>query len=683
MKKMKISFKWKLLVYSLLLAIIPMVLIGFLVDRTVTDRTEKDFIRSSEREIKQVDNAISIYFQSIRENALLLATNPDVQKADESITSYIKASGGDTIEMTPSQNGALEKEIFQVFSQFGSTHPNAAYVYMGTEDGGYVQYPEGPTTPGFDPRERPWYQTGIDSSGEVKMTSAYAANGSDAVIVSNVSAIEQGGKKVGVLGFDVSLGGLTDLVKDIKIGKNGYVMLTQGDGTVLAHPKKPEMNFKPISDLKINGLTATTKDGSFETNIDGKDYVLNVISSNNEGWNYIAVIEESELSATSDQIRRALLILGAVVAVIAVLVSIFMSLRITGNIKKISDFSMLMSNGDLTQQVDIKSNDEIGEMGRNYNLMAGNLKEMITKISDGSQQLSATSEELAAGSAENQKASNQISESIQGVAAGTDQQSDAMEDAVGVINQVAGHVEKVGTSMLAVRKSISQSADTANKGREVVSKTVQQMGEINLHVTSSAEKIGELSEMSNKIGQITMMIQSISEQTNLLALNAAIEAARAGDHGKGFAVVADEVRKLAEQSSQSALQINEIVVDIKEGIQDSMDLVNKGSESAKQGLQLVNESGTAFGEIRSSVMGVAEDVTEAGTAMDTMRDRIQDVVQYIQRVSQTTIEVNDHSQTVAASSQQMSASMEDVSYAAQELAKMAVELQEAIGQFKL
>ncbi|WP_430517071.1 methyl-accepting chemotaxis protein [Bacillus infantis] len=315
--------------------------------------------------------------------------------------------------------------------------------------------------------------------------------------------------------------------------------------------------------------------------------------------------------------------------------------------------------------------------------MAGNLKEMITKISDGSQQLSATSEELAAGSAENQKASNQISESIQGVAAGTDQQSDAMEDAVGVINQVAGHVEKVGTSMLAVRKSISQSADTANKGREVVSKTVQQMGEINLHVTSSAEKIGELSEMSNKIGQITMMIQSISEQTNLLALNAAIEAARAGDHGKGFAVVADEVRKLAEQSSQSALQINEIVVDIKEGIQDSMDLVNKGSESAKQGLQLVNESGTAFGEIRSSVMGVAEDVTEAGTAMDTMRDRIQDVVQYIQRVSQTTIEVNDHSQTVAASSQQMSASMEDVSYAAQELAKMAVELQEAIGQFKL
>ncbi|WP_396349965.1 methyl-accepting chemotaxis protein [Bacillus infantis] len=308
---------------------------------------------------------------------------------------------------------------------------------------------------------------------------------------------------------------------------------------------------------------------------------------------------------------------------------------------------------------------------------------MITKISDGSQQLSATSEELAAGSAENQKASNQISESIQGVAAGTDQQSDAMEDAVGVINQVAGHVEKVSASMQAVRKSISQSAETADKGKEVVSKTVQQMGEINLHVTSSAEKIGELSEMSNKIGQITMMIQSISEQTNLLALNAAIEAARAGDHGKGFAVVADEVRKLAEQSSQSALQINEIVVDIKEGIQDSMDLVNKGSESAKQGLQLVNESGTAFGEIRSSVMGVAEDVTEAGTAMDTMRDRIQDVVQYIQRVSQTTIEVNDHSQTVAASSQQMSASMEDVSYAAQELAKMAVELQEAIGQFKL
>ncbi|PLR76310.1 hypothetical protein CU633_16585 [Bacillus sp. V3-13] len=655
----------------------------FFVNNTVSKTTEKDYIHFSEREINQVDNAISMYFESIRENAKLLATDPAVISADNSITSYVEQTSGDSIDMKPSQNGQKEKEIFEVFSQFGNTHPNAAYVYMGTSDGGYIQYPEGPTTPGFDPRERPWYKTAVEEPGEVKLTSAYAATGQEGIIVSNVVTIEEDGKQKGVLGLDVSLEGLTSIIKDIKIGENGYVILTQSDGTILANPKNPELNFQPISELNVPQLKDLSKDGIFEAEIDGKDYVLNTVSSDNEGWKYIAVIEQSELSATADDIRGVLLLIGAIVAVAAVLVSIFMSLRITGNIQKISNLSLAMSKGDLTQRVTIKANDEIGEMGQNYNIMANSLKEVITKISDGSQQLSATSEELAAGSIQNQKASNQISESIQSVAAGTDEQNLAMEDAVGIINEVSKHVDDVSQSMINVSNSINLSAETAKQGSEVVNRTVKQMSEIDKNVSSSAEKISELNEKSNKISQMSSMIQSISEQTNLLALNAAIEAARAGEHGKGFAVVADEVRKLAEQSSQSALQINEIIVDIQDGINESMKLVDKGSNSAKEGLLLVNESGIAFGEIKDSVLAVSTDISEVGLAMEKMKNRIIEVVHHIENVSKTTLDVNEHSQNVAASSEQMSASMEDVSLAAQELAKMAVELEEVISQFKL
>ncbi|MBM7690805.1 methyl-accepting chemotaxis protein [Peribacillus deserti] len=683
MKTIKFSFKAKLLIYSLLLSLIPMLLIGFFVDHTVSQKTENDYINFSEREIKQVDNSISVYFQSIKENAKLLATNPAVLSSDKSITSYKQETEGDSINMTPSKNGKKEQAIFNVFSQFGKTHPNAAYVYMGTADGGYIQYPEGPTTPGFDPTQRPWYGAAAESPGEVTMTSAYAATGSDSIIVSNVVTIEQNGIQKGVLGLDVSLEGLTNLIKDIHIGKNGYVILAQSDGTILAHPKNSKMNFKSISKLNIPGLTKSTKDGSFEAEFNNKDYVLNIVSSKNAGWKYITVIEKNELSATANQIRSAIFILGAVVAIIAILVSVFMSLRITRNINKISDLSLLMSKGDLTQRVSIKTNDEIAAMGENYNNMADNLKEMITKISDGSQQLSATSEELAAGAIENQTASNQISGSIQSVAAGTEKQNDAMGDSVEIINQIASHVDKIAESMHQVSSLIHSSAESANQGTDVVNKTVQQMSEIDLHVTSTADKIGELNEKSNKISQISMMIQSISEQTNLLALNAAIEAARAGEHGRGFAVVADEVRKLAEQSSQSALQINDIVVEINEGIQDSMNYVDKGAHSAKEGLSLVNKSGLAFEEIKDSVIEVSTSVTQVGQAMDTMKGHMKKVAQHIESVSKTTLDVNDHSQNVAASSQQMSASMEEISIAAQELAKMAVELEEAIAQFKL
>ncbi|PLT32821.1 hypothetical protein CUU64_16900 [Bacillus sp. V5-8f] len=683
MKNKRISFKTKLLIYSLLLSLIPMLFIGFFLNKSVTETTEKEYIKSSEREINQVDNAISMYFESIRENAMLMATNPDVISADNSVTSYKNVTGGETIQMTPSRNGKKEKEIFDVFSHFGKTHPNAAYVYMGTSDGGYIQYPEGPTTPGFDPRERPWYTTAMEEPGKVTVTSAYAATGQEGIIVSNVVTIEQDGKQKGVLGLDVSLDGLTSIIKDIKIGKNGYVILTQSDGTILANPHNPKLNFKPITELNVPELKNLNKDESFDAKIDGKDYVLNTVSSDNEGWKYIAVIEKSELAATADNIRGGLLVLGAIVAVCAVLASIFMSLRITRNIKKISDLSLAMSQGDLTQRVTMTAKDEIGEMGQNYNAMANSLKEVMTKISGSSQQLSATSEELAAGSVENQKASNQISESIQSVAAGTDEQNNAMEDAVQIINEVSKHVEDVGESMKNVSNSINLSTESAQQGSNVVDQTVKQMSEIDENVSSSAKKIGELSEKSNEISQISLMIQSISEQTNLLALNAAIEAARAGEHGKGFAVVADEVRKLAEQSSKSASQINDIIIDIKDGINDSMNLVGKGSSSAKEGLMLVNESGKAFDDIKNSVLAVSGNISEVGAAMDKMKNRISEVVKHIENVSATSLDVNVHSQNVAAASQQMTASMEDVSYVAQELAKMAAELEQTISQFKL
>ncbi|MET1030988.1 methyl-accepting chemotaxis protein [Domibacillus tundrae] len=683
MKKMKSSFKAKLLIYSLLLSLIPMVVLGLFVNNKVSDITEKDYIRSSEREIKQVDNAISMYFESIRENAMLLASNTAVKNADSSITSYVEQTEGESIDMIPSQNGKAEKAIFNVFSQFGDTHPNAAYVYMGTSAGGYVQYPEGPTTPGFDPRERPWYTAALEEPGEVKLTSAYAATGQEGIIVSNVVTIEQAGQSKGVLGLDISLDGLTNVIKDIKIGQNGYVILTQSDGTILANPKNPELNFQPITKLNVPQLKDLSKDGTFEASMDGKDYVINTVSSQNEGWKYITVMEQSELSATADDIREALLLIGAIAVIAAVLVSLLMSTQITRNIKKISDLSLAMAKGDLTQQVNITSNDEIGEMGQNYNNMAHSLKGVMTKISDGAQQLSATSEELAAGSIQNQEAANQISESIQNVAEGTDDQKAAMENTAAIIDEVSNHMDDVSNSMLNVKKSITLSAETAKKGSDVVNQTVKQMSEIDEHVTSSAEKISDLSEKSNEISQISFIIQSISEQTNLLALNAAIEAARAGEHGKGFAVVADEVRKLAEQSSQSALQINDIVIDIKNGINESMNLVDKGSNSAKEGLLFVNESGQAFEEIKGSVLGVSANVSEVGLAMDKMKDSIMEVVNHIENVTRTSLNVNEHSQNVAASSQEMSASMEDVSFAAQELAKMAVELEEVIGQFKL
>ncbi|MCP3764052.1 sensor histidine kinase [Domibacillus sp. A3M-37] len=331
------SVKKKLILFSLLLLLIPLSIIMFFANGKVRETTEREYVNSSLREIEKVDNAISMYFKGIKEDLNTLATDPRMLKADSSIMTYKDIKGnGPLVQMTPSKNGAVEKEIYEAFSHFGKNHPDATYVYMGTEEGRYVQYPEGPTLPGYDPRMRPWYVTALEDPGEVLMTGAYTSSGLTHKIVSNVVTIERNGKRIGVMGLDVSLDGLTSLIQDVKIGGSGYVILTQSDGTIIAHPKKPELNLESISELNIPELGAIGQDGTFEAKVDGEESVLHVITSENNNWKYISIIEKKDLAASANQIGHNLLIIGSLVVIIAIVISVFIIIRFTNNFRKLA-----------------------------------------------------------------------------------------------------------------------------------------------------------------------------------------------------------------------------------------------------------------------------------------------------------------------------------------------------------
>ncbi|WP_409303052.1 ATP-binding protein [Peribacillus sp. SCS-155] len=331
------SVKKKLILFSLLLLLIPLSIITILANGKVREMTEQEYVNSSLREIEKVDNAISLYFKGLEEDLNMQATDRRVLKADSSITTYKDMKKkGTFVQMQPSKNGALEKEIYEVFSHFGKKHPDAMYVYMGTEDGRYVQYPEGPTLPGYDPRKRPWYVKALKDPGEVLMTGAYVSSGIPHKIVSNVVTIERDGKRIGVMGLDVSLDGLTSLMHDVKIGGTGYVILTQRDGTIIAHPKKPELNFEPISKLNIPELGAIGQDGIFEANVDGEKSVLHVTTSANQNWKYISVIGKKDLAVSANQIGRNFITIGSFVVIIAIVISVFIISRYTNNFRELA-----------------------------------------------------------------------------------------------------------------------------------------------------------------------------------------------------------------------------------------------------------------------------------------------------------------------------------------------------------
>jgi len=161
--------------------------------------------------------------------------------------------------------------------------------------------------------------------------------------------------------------------------------------------------------------------------------------------------------------------------------------------------------------------------------------------------------------------------------------------------------------------------NNADKGAEVVQKTVQVMNELSVQMEQAAQEISALDKQSQLIASIVQSISSIADQTNLLALNAAIEAARAGEQGRGFAVVADEVRLLASRTSKATEEIVDVVQQNQNLTQSTVAAIEQGKHKAQQGLDLSNESGHVMNDIKKGAQQVVDAVSQFSNQLSSKK----------------------------------------------------------------
>jgi methyl-accepting chemotaxis protein len=244
----------------------------------------------------------------------------------------------------------------------------------------------------------------------------------------------------------------------------------------------------------------------------------------------------------------------------------FLTIKITGPIKEMAKITKKMGDGDLSVDlqsvVDKSSNDEIGMLARGFNDMANQFRQIIKHLSMVTDQVAASSEELAASADQSAQAANQISLSIVEIANGAEHQASAVDRSTNAVEQMSLKLKQIVENTGLAAEQSEKATRTAVAGETSIEKAVNQMNQIEQTVNSSASIVMFLGDRSKEIGEIVDTITNIAGQTNLLALNAAIEAARAGDQGRGFAVVADEVRKLAEQSEEAAKKITVLINEI-------------------------------------------------------------------------------------------------------------------------
>ncbi|WP_051330855.1 methyl-accepting chemotaxis protein [Aneurinibacillus terranovensis] len=475
---------------------------------------------------------------------------------------------------------------------------------------------------------------------------------------------------------------LQDAIKKYSFAKTGFTFIANPQGVLIAHPQKDYIG-KNLNTLPFGKLITTDNEGDFQYKEGGKIKYL-AFKRTFDGTLIMATVETDDYFHSLYTLMFKFILCGFIIVLISIGFVLFYSRRnIAKPIIEIQGTMKEIALGNLKHVFTSTRKDEIGQMFNHLNQMSSSLRELIGKISANSEQVAASAEELLASAEQTGKATEQIASTIQEVAVGTDKQTKSVEKSSQTIGELAVSVQKIADNAQHVSASASDTLERAEEGAKNIQLAIKQMNAINHTVTGLSEVVQTLGERSNEISQIVQVITDISSQTNLLALNAAIEAARAGEHGKGFAVVADEVRKLAEQSSNSAQQIAHLIKAIQEETNKTVRSMDHATKEVVEGIGVVNLAGESFEQIQNSVNDVATQIEQVSSAVQQISAATEGVVHSIALISEVAEVTSSETHNVSAATEEQLASMEEISSSASSLAKMAEELQEAIGKFKV
>ncbi|UJF32164.1 methyl-accepting chemotaxis protein [Paenibacillus hexagrammi] len=341
-----------------------------------------------------------------------------------------------------------------------------------------------------------------------------------------------------------------------------------------------------------------------------------------------------------------------------------------------------VSQGHLDIRIPTGKND-LGRVNEKFNEMVSNMNATIVSIQEASHQLAASAKELNLSSNRNNEHAEVINSSVKEIAKSIQYQENSSFESSRAISDMAEVVQTVAHSSSSVAVEAQAVEQISEKGDTVVKNMTGQMQQINQFVGNLSQSVTILDRRSQEIGNILSMITGIANQTNLLALNAAIEAARVGEHGRGFAVVASEVRKLAEQSQQSAKQIEELIKEIQHEIGQTTDAMQSGKQVVEQGMSVASETGRLFGDILEAIQKVSQRIHEVSTAAQDMSAGTEQIAASAEELTHSAKSTASNATEMTRSIDEQKQSVEEIARSTHQLSSTADELKQLTAQFRV
>jgi methyl-accepting chemotaxis protein len=483
---------------------------------------------------------------------------------------------------------------------------------------------------------------------------------------------------VGVVGCMIDLTFAETAIQKIQPYGEGRAVLYAVDGTITAHYQSEMIgnNIRDVRSTQILGQKAvddtleTLRTGTPASGRNNGRLFYSFPFAMGEGyWTVLASVpEKTVLKDVSDMTRLALIVAISAILITAVIIFFVANsiakpiVFVTNTLKDISE-----GEGDLTKTINLKSNDEVGDLARYFNATLEKIKELVVTIKTRSVALFDIGNELASNMTETAAAINEITSNIQSLKQQTVNQSASVTETNATMEQITENIEKLNGYIQKQTESVSQSSSAVEEmlaSIQSVTATLARNME-NVKSLSDASEVGRsgLQDVASDIQQIARdseglleinaVMENIASQTNLLSMNAAIEAAHAGEAGKGFAVVADEIRKLAESSSEQSKTISSVLKKIK----DSIDKITRSTDA------VLNK----FEAIDSGVRTVSDQEENIRNAMEEQSQGSKQILEAVGHLNEVTSQVKNGAEEMLQGSKEVIGESKNLARVTQEL----------------